>query len=66
MNELERVIADLQNEHSRFQGRLEALKATGPGQGFNYEARHDMQKAYLEAKIDYLELLIRRYRGWLK
>jgi hypothetical protein len=64
-NDLERVIVDLQNEHTRFQNRLTALKNTAPQDGFNYIAKHNLQVAYLESKLEYLELLIRRYRSWL-
>lgn len=59
------VIADLQNEHTRFQGRLSALKEKGADPGFDWQAKHAVQVAYLESKLDYLELLIRRYRSWL-
>lgn len=62
---LKRVVDDLQNEHTRFQSRLENLKARGPENGFDTETKHKVQLAYLENQLEYLELLIRRYRGWL-
>ena len=68
---LQDVINDLQKEHTRWQDRLkatdrlvEACDKTSP-KGRGEEGRYLAQKAYLEAKLEYVELLIRRYRSWL-
>lgn len=62
---VKRIIDDLQNEHTRFQARRDALKQKGSDPGFDHQNKHIMMVAYIEDKLDYLELLIRRYRGWL-
>lgn len=55
------VLEDLQKEHTRWQERQRRINAL-PLDQLTDDKR--IQALYLESKLDYLELLIRRYTSW--
>lgn len=57
---LERVIEDLQNEHTRWENRARRFALTAEQDATAAEEL----RTHL-ARADYIELLIRRYRDWL-
>jgi hypothetical protein len=57
------VVADLQKEHTRWQERLARVPVVPVGAPD--EIRFLFQRRAIEATIEYIELLIRRYRSWL-
>lgn len=63
-----RVIEDLQSEHTRWQGVLEQgvnLRESIKDRKSAMFLEAQIRTAAVETKVDYLELLIRRYRSWL-
>lgn len=61
---LDAVLSDLQNEHTRWEDRNKSLDEFAASNANLDKSIIEAQKRINSAKMDYVELLIRRYKSW--